>query len=219
MMKGTIIVNDDVDYDEDLDKAVQIHSEETKGPVIVPIEEHIKTIFYRFDKQRFFKNSWSGAKSKIPYFHEQKFLLPNSITVKDAIGKRIKYKGGQHDGKSKTVFLFAFENNQDKRSYIKYYKFSNSAFNFMFDRQTMFTEPVKSLIEVDKSKGMIAILFEKQSSGFALAKTDFVKCSIEVVQYFYQRSGIKILSVVPLDFDSYVLVYGERQVQDSKDVT
>ena len=27
------------------------------------------------------------------------------------------------------------------------------------------------------------------------------------------------MKVVPLDFDSYVLVYGERQVQDSKDVT
>ena len=101
---------------------------------MVPIEEHIKTIYYRFDKQRFFKNQSYGPKSKIPYFHEQKFLLPNSIIVKDAIGKRIKYEGGKHDGKSKTVFLFAFENVQDKRSYIKFYKFSNSAFNFMFER-------------------------------------------------------------------------------------
>lgn len=80
----------------------------------------------------------------------------------------------------------------------------------MFERQTMFSDPVKSLVEVDKTNGMVAILFEKQASGFALAKTDFVKCSLKVVQYFYQRSGIKILKVVPLDFETYVLVYGER---------
>ena len=45
----------------------------------------------------------------------------------------------------------------------------------------MFADPVKSLVEVDKSRGMIAILFDKQYSGFALAKTNFVKCTIQVV--------------------------------------
>ena len=49
----------------------------------------------------------------------------------------------------------------------------------------MFSDPVKSLVEVDKKNGMIAILFEKSASGFALAKTDFVKCSLQVVQYCY----------------------------------
>ena len=87
----------------------------------MPIEDHIKTVYYRFEKQRFFKNQRDGLKSKVPYFIEQKFLLPSSIVAKDAIGKRIKYKGGKHDGKSKTVFLFAFENTEDKRSYVKYY--------------------------------------------------------------------------------------------------
>ena len=49
----------------------------------------------------------------------------------------------------------------------------------------MFSDPVKSLVEVDNKKGMIAILFEKQASGFALAKTDFAKCTLNVVQHFY----------------------------------
>jgi len=137
-------------------------------------------------------------------------MLPSSIIIKDAIGKRIKYQGPKHSQESKTVFLFAFENMTDKRSYIKFYKFSNSAFNFMFERQTMFAEPVKSLVEVDKSNGMIAILFEKAGCGFALAKADFVKCKLDVVQYCYQRSGIKVLKVIPLDYESYVLIYGER---------
>lgn len=216
MYEATINAQEDEDLEQlDLDKANQTQYEEYKvgGSVAVPIEEHIKTIYYRFEKQRFFMNQNSGTfKSQVPYFHEQKFQLPNAIIVKDAIGKRIKYKGGKHDGKSKTVFLFAFENVQDKRSYIKYYKFSNSSFNLQFDRQTMFSDPVKSLVEVDKSRGMVAILFEKQYSGFALAKTNFVKCSLTVVQYFYQRSGIKILKVLPLDFENYVLVLGERQV-------
>lgn len=70
----------------------------------------------------------------MPYSHEQKSLLPTSLIVKDAIGKRIKYTGGKQDGKSKTVFLFAFENVTDRRSYIKFYKFSNSSFNIMLDK-------------------------------------------------------------------------------------
>ena len=41
---------------------------------------------------------------------------------------------------------------------------------------------------------------------------------MEVLSFNLQRSGIKILKIVPLDFQNYVLVYGERQVQDSKDV-
>ena len=89
----------------------------------------------------------------------------------------------------------------------------------MFERQTMFNDPVKSLVEVDKRNGMIAILFERQASGFALAKVDFVKCSLQVVQHFYQRSGIKVLRLIPLDDECYVLIYGERQVQDSVHVT
>ena len=83
----------------------------------------------------------------------------------------------------------------------------------------MFNDPVKSLVEVDKRNGMIAILFERQASGFALAKVDFVKCSLQVVQHFYQRSGIKVLRLIPLDDECYVLIYGERQVQDSVHVT
>lgn len=73
--------------------------------------------------------------------------------------------------------------------------------NVAFDRQTMFADPIKSLVEVDKTNGMVAILFEKQASGFALAKTDFLKCSLQVVQHFYQRSGIRVLKVVPLDHE------------------
>ena len=186
---------------------------------MIPLEEYIKSVYYRFDKQRFFKNSCWGPKSRVPYMNEQKSLLPNSLIVKDAIGKRVKYKGGKHDGKSKTVFLFAFENVTDRRSYIKFYKFSNSAFNFMFERQTMFADPVKSLVEVDKTNNVVAILFEKPASGFALARVDFIKCSLQVLQHCYQRSGIKVLKVLPLDFECYVLVYGERTLQDQKNVT
>ena len=45
----------------------------------------------------------------------------------------------------------------------------------------MFADPVKALVEIDKVNGMVAILFEKSASGFAIAKTDFVKCSLSVV--------------------------------------
>ena len=78
----------------------------------------------------------------------------------------------------------------------------------------MFVDPVKSLVEVDRTNGVIAILFEKAASGFALAKVDFVKCTLQVMYHCYQRSGIKVLKVVPLDYECYVLVYGERLLQD-----
>lgn len=49
----------------------------------------------------------------------------------------------------------------------------------------MFADPVKSLVEVDKSNGMVVVLFEKAASGFALAKTDFDKCTLTIVQTCY----------------------------------
>lgn len=57
-------------------------------------EQEIKETYYRFDQHFFFKNSRNGAqnaKSQVPYFHEQKTMLPASILIKDGIGKRIKY--------------------------------------------------------------------------------------------------------------------------------
>jgi len=81
--------------------------------------------------------------------------------------------------------LLACENTTDRRSYIKYYKFSNNDNDFVFERQTMFADPVKSLVEVDKSNGMVVVLFEKAASGFALAKTDFDKCTLTIVQTCY----------------------------------
>ena len=56
MHEDTIIVQDDEDLDEDLDNSIPTKYEESKGAVVVPVEEHIKTIYYRFDKSRFFKN-------------------------------------------------------------------------------------------------------------------------------------------------------------------
>lgn len=83
----------------------------------------------------------------------------------------------------------------------------------------MFAEPVRSIVEVDKVNGMIAILFEKAGSGYAIARIDFVKQKLTVLQNCYQRSGIKVLKVVPVDFEQYILVIGERQVTDIKEVT
>ena len=83
----------------------------------------------------------------------------------------------------------------------------------------MFADPVKALIEVDRTNGVIAILFEKAASGFALAKVDFINCTLNVMKHCYQRSGIKVLKVVPLDYQTYVLVYGERRLQDRENIT
>ena len=74
----------------------------------------------------------------------------------------------------------------------------------------MFADPIKQMVEVDKTRGMIAILFEKAASGFTLAKANFSKRSIQVISNNYQRSGIKVQKVVPLDYEEYVLIYGER---------
>ena len=138
-------------------------------------------------------------------------MLPASILIKDGIGKRIRYKGSAHAHQSKTVLLFAFENTVDKRSYITFLPLSsNNSFNLLFSRQTMFAEPVRSIVEVDKANGMIAILFDKAGSGYAIARTDFLKQKLTVLQNCYQRSGIRVLKVVPLDYEQYVLIYGER---------
>lgn len=49
----------------------------------------------------------------------------------------------------------------------------------------MFADPVKALVEVDRTNGVIAILFEKAASGFALAKVDFINCTLQVIQHCY----------------------------------
>ena len=63
-------IADDDDLEEELDKAIHTHYEEAKGNVVIPLEEYIKSVYYRFDKQRFFKNSCWGPKSRVPYMNE-----------------------------------------------------------------------------------------------------------------------------------------------------
>ena len=41
---------DDEDLGEELDKAILTQYEESKGNVVIPIEEYIKSVYYRFDK-------------------------------------------------------------------------------------------------------------------------------------------------------------------------
>ena len=108
--------------------------------------------------------------------------------------------------------MFAFQNLVDKRSYIKFYKFTNRNFNFQFEKETMFADPIQSLIEINTERDIYAIIFGGPNSGFAIAKADFVTYKLEVLSFNLQRSGIKIMTVVPLDHENYVLVYGERQV-------
>ena len=114
--------------------------------------------------------------------------------------------------KSKSVFLFAFQNVIDKRSYIKFYKFTNRNFNFQFEKETMFADSIQSLVEINPENDIYAIVFGSPNSGFAIAKADFATYKLEVLSFNLQRSGIKIMTVVPLDHENYVLVYGERQV-------
>ena len=55
--------------------------------------------------------------------------------MKDCVGKYIPSKD-RKGGKS--VFLFAYYNMVDKRSYIKFYRYKNKQFNLQFDREMLF---------------------------------------------------------------------------------
>lgn len=56
MSRQTVSVADDEDLDEELDKAIHTQYEESKGNVVISVEDYIKSVYYRFDKNRFFKN-------------------------------------------------------------------------------------------------------------------------------------------------------------------
>ena len=74
----------------------------------------------------------------------------------------------------------------------------------------MFGDSIQSLVEIDVDNDIYAIVFGSQNSGFAIAKADFVTYKLEVLSFNLQKSGIRILTIVPLDYQNYVLVYGER---------
>lgn len=50
MYRQTVSVEPGEEVDEELDNVNHRHVDKVTGPFIVPIEGHIKTIFYRFDK-------------------------------------------------------------------------------------------------------------------------------------------------------------------------
>ena len=107
-----------------------------------------------------------------------------------ASGKRSK-QSDQRDSedeeepvvKSTSVFLFAFQNAIDKRSYIKFYKFTNKHLNFQFEKETMFTDPIESLTEIDSSHNIYAIVFGGITSGYAIARADFTTYKLEVLSF------------------------------------
>ena len=82
----------------------------------------------------------------------------------------------------------------------------------------MHPESVKSFVDIDIKNNIIAILYQKSTAGFAIAKVDFATCSIKILSKNYVRSGLRVQKILPIDYSWYVLIYGERQVQDSKDV-
>lgn len=55
--------------------------------------------------------------------------------MKDCVGKVIPSKDGLG---AKSVFLFAFYNVIDKRSYIKFYRYDSKQFNFQFEKESQF---------------------------------------------------------------------------------
>ena len=50
MYEATINAQEDEDLEQDLDKANQTQFEENKGSQVLPIEDYIKTVYYRFEK-------------------------------------------------------------------------------------------------------------------------------------------------------------------------
>ena len=56
MSNQIVQVANDEEIDEELEKAIHTQYEESKGNVVIPIEDYIKSVYYRFDKHRFFKN-------------------------------------------------------------------------------------------------------------------------------------------------------------------
>ena len=154
-----------------------------------------------------------------------KFALPSTVKLMDCVGKHINYKVvGKQDSegndlvKSKSVFMFAVQNAIDKRSYIKFYKFTNKHLNFQFEKETMFSDPIESLAEIDPTRSIYAIIFGGTSSGFAIVRADFEDFKLVVLSNNLQNSGIRIQKILSLDNENYILIYGERFVQDSRDV-
>ena len=104
--------------------------------------------------------------------------MPSSVIIKDAIMKRVVHKKQKEGlyGVDYNVILFALENMLDKRSYIKFYVFNDtSQSEGILEKKAMFYDSIRQLVEIDSNpeKGLVAILFEKPSSGFALVRTNY----------------------------------------------
>lgn len=79
-----------------------------------------------------------------------------------------------------------------------------------------------SIVEVDATNNMYAVLFEElsigQSNGYALVQVDFNNYRLDVKSFQYQSSGMSIKKILSIDKENFILIIGERKVAEARDV-